>query len=103
MELFAYLDPGSASALLAAVLAGVAGLGAAIRTYGSNFLKRIMFWKKDEPEAGSEPGGGAADGESGAGETKAPEADDTDRADDSEFSHPEASDAAAEDEPSDRA
>jgi hypothetical protein len=97
MELFAYLDPGSASALLAAVLAGVAGLGAAIRTYGSNFLKKILFWKKDEPEAGSEPEASAANGESGAGEPKAPEADD------SEFSDPEASDAAAEDEPSDRA
>jgi len=49
MDLFAYLDPGSASALLAAVLAGIAGLGAAIRTYGTNFLKKLMFWKKDEP------------------------------------------------------
>jgi len=45
MELFAYLDPGSASALLAAVLAGIAGAGAAIRTYG----RKLMFWKKDEP------------------------------------------------------
>ena len=49
MELLAYLDPGSASALLAAILAGVAGIGAAIRTYGTNFLKTLMFWKKDEP------------------------------------------------------
>ena len=56
MDLFAYLDPGSASALLAAVLAGVAGLGAAIRTYGTNFLKKLMFWKKDEPaEDDAEP------------------------------------------------
>ena len=45
MELLAYLDPGSASALLAAVLAGIAGAGAAIRTYG----RKMMFWKKDEP------------------------------------------------------
>ena len=45
MEIFAYLDPGSVSAALAAVLAGIAGLGAAIRTYG----RRLMFWKKDEP------------------------------------------------------
>ena len=45
MDLFAYLDPGSASALLAAVLAGIAGAGAAIRTYG----RKLMFWKKDEP------------------------------------------------------
>lgn len=51
MELFAYLDPGSASALLAAVLAGIAGAGAAIRTYGSKFKSKLMFWKKDEPAA----------------------------------------------------
>ncbi|MGA7436223.1 MAG: hypothetical protein WBW44_11515 [Solirubrobacterales bacterium] len=49
MELFAYLDPGSASALLAAVLAGIAGAGAALRTYGSRFKTKLMFWKKDEP------------------------------------------------------
>ena len=54
MDLFAYLDPGSASALLAAVLAGIAGLGAAIRTYGTNFLKKLMFWKKDEPASGGQ-------------------------------------------------
>ena len=58
MDLFAYLDPGSASALLAAILAGIAGLGAAIRTYGTNFLKKLMFWKKDEPaeaDGGTDP------------------------------------------------
>jgi hypothetical protein len=51
MEVFAYLDPGSASALLAAVLAGVAGIGAALRTFGHNFMNKLMFWKKDEPVA----------------------------------------------------
>lgn len=49
MDLFAYLDPGSASALLAAVLAGVAGIGAALRSYGKNFMDKLMFWKKSEP------------------------------------------------------
>ena len=48
MRLFAYLDPGSASALLAAVLAGIAGIGAALKTYGKNFLDKLMFWKKSE-------------------------------------------------------
>lgn len=52
MELLAYLDPGSASALLAAILAGLAGAGAAIRTYG----RRLMFWKKDEPAANGPSG-----------------------------------------------
>jgi len=49
MHVFAYLDPGSVSAALAAVLAGVAGIGAAFRTFGSNLKNRLMFWKKDEP------------------------------------------------------
>jgi hypothetical protein len=45
MKLLAYLDPGSASALLAAVLAGIASAGAVVRTWG----RKLMFWKKDEP------------------------------------------------------
>ncbi|MGK2956653.1 MAG: hypothetical protein ACSLFI_13420 [Solirubrobacterales bacterium] len=49
MELLAYLDPGSASALLAAVLAGIAGAGAVIRTYGKKLKDTLMFWKKTEP------------------------------------------------------
>lgn len=51
MRLFAYLDPGSASALLAAILAGVAGIGAAFRSYGKRIKSMIFFWKKDEPVA----------------------------------------------------
>lgn len=51
MHIFAYLDPGSVSAALAAVLAGVAGIGAAIRTFGHDLKSKLMFWKKDEPEA----------------------------------------------------
>lgn len=53
MELLAYLDPGSASALLAAVLAGIASAGAVIRTYGRKIKNALMFWKKDEPETES--------------------------------------------------
>ena len=49
MELFAYLDPGSASALLAAVLAGVAGAGAALRHYWSKIKDKLFFWRKSEP------------------------------------------------------
>jgi hypothetical protein len=49
MHIFAYLDPGSVSAALAAVLAGVAGIGAAFRTFGSNLKNKLFFWKKDEP------------------------------------------------------
>ena len=61
MELFAYLDPGSASALLAAILAGVAGVGAALRTYGKNFLNKLMFWKKDDGAPAPEKASDAAD------------------------------------------
>lgn len=55
MEIIGYLDPGSASALLAAILAGIAGIGAAIRTYGKNFMSRLIFWKKDPVEPGDGP------------------------------------------------
>lgn len=63
MEIFAYLDPGSASALLAAILAGIAGLGAAIRTYGTNFLSKLMFWKKDEEAPAGDRSGSSDPGE----------------------------------------
>jgi hypothetical protein len=48
MEILAYLDPGSASALLAAVLAAVAGVGATIRVYGAKLKDKLFFWKKSE-------------------------------------------------------
>ena len=83
MRLFAYLDPGSASALLAAVLAGVAGIGAALRTYGKNFLNTLMFWKKSEPD----------DGQSGAGD----EAGNDEATDDEATDDAEAPDATASD------
>ena len=63
MDIFAYLDPGSASALLAAILAGVAGLGAAIRTYGTNFLSKLMFWKKDDKDPAAKPAASSDPGE----------------------------------------
>lgn len=53
MEIFAYLDPGSASALLAAVLAGIAGVGAAIRVYGAKIKDTLFFWRKSEPAVDS--------------------------------------------------
>ncbi|MGK2932177.1 MAG: hypothetical protein ACSLFD_05335 [Solirubrobacterales bacterium] len=73
MELLAYLDPGSASALLAAVLAGIAGAGAAIRTYG----RKLMFWKKDEPITDG-PSATTANTEATAGTATATPADTTD-------------------------
>lgn len=73
MRFFAYLDPGSASALLAAVLAGVAGIGAALRTYGKNFFDKLMFWKKSEPDEAQSAGGDAPEGDATDGD--APEGD----------------------------
>jgi hypothetical protein len=61
MDLLAYLDPGSASALLAAILAGVAGIGAALRTYGKNFFNKLMFWKKDDAAPAAQKASDAAD------------------------------------------
>ncbi|MBK8293971.1 MAG: hypothetical protein IPK93_04015 [Solirubrobacterales bacterium] len=59
------MDPGSASALLAAVLAGIAGAGAAIRTYGKKMKDALMFWKKTEPAADG-PTATSASSEAGA-------------------------------------
>lgn len=55
MEIFSYLDPGSASALLAAVLAGIAGVGAAIRVYGVKIKDKLFFWRKSKPGADDGP------------------------------------------------
>lgn len=49
MDILGYLDPGSVSAALAAVLAGIAGIGAAFRTFGSSLKDKLFFWKKSEP------------------------------------------------------
>ncbi len=69
MRFFAYLDPGSASALLAAVLAGIAGIGAALRTYGKNFLDKLMFWKKSESDDGTTAGADRPEDEPSSPET----------------------------------
>ncbi len=46
MRLIAYLDPGSASAAMAAILAAIAGAGAWFRTYGKKAKDKVFFWKK---------------------------------------------------------
>jgi len=78
MELFAYLDPGSASALLAAVLAGIAGAGAAIRTYGAKIKEKLFFWKKNEPaiDGPAATASSKADGPSATASHKADPVDD---------------------------
>ena len=50
MEVFAYLDPGSGSVLLQALLGGIAGAVVAVKMFGKRVFRTLAFWKKDEPE-----------------------------------------------------
>jgi hypothetical protein len=51
----AYLDPGSGSMMIQLVLAGVAGLGVAIRVYWRRILAFFGFGKKKNHEPGKFP------------------------------------------------
>jgi len=44
---FAYLDPGSGSVILQALLGGVAGLAVALKLFGRRVLSFIPFVKRD--------------------------------------------------------
>ena len=50
MRLIAYLDPGSASAAMAAILAAIAGAGAWFRTYGKKAKEKGCSCKKSGHE-----------------------------------------------------
>ena len=52
---FAYLDPGSGSVILQALLGGVAGLAVALKLFGRRVLSFIPFVKQREPEKTSPP------------------------------------------------
>jgi len=56
---FAYLDPGSASALIQMLAGGVAGLAVTLKLFGHRIL-RFLHIKRDDPEpvapSVSEPG-----------------------------------------------
>ena len=56
MRVFAYLDPGSGSVLLQALLGGVAAVVVSIKMFGKRVFRTLTFWKRDESEEG-EPGG----------------------------------------------
>jgi len=47
---FAYLDPGSGSMILQAILGGVAGLLVALKMFGRRMVSFFTFWKRDEGE-----------------------------------------------------
>jgi hypothetical protein len=54
VRLFAYLDPGSGSMLLQALLGGVAGVAVSIKMFGRRIFGIFTFWKRDEqPEKSS--------------------------------------------------
>jgi hypothetical protein len=54
MRLFAYLDPGSGSVMLQALLGGVATVLVSIKMFGKRVFRTLMFWKRDDDED-SEP------------------------------------------------
>jgi hypothetical protein len=52
--LMAYLDPGSGSMILQAVLGGVAGLLVALKMFGRRVFSFLTFWKSDDPATAAE-------------------------------------------------
>lgn len=57
----AYLDPGTGSVLLQALLGGLAGLAVALKLFGRRLLGFLTFWRNDSAPAAEKP----ADAESG--------------------------------------
>jgi hypothetical protein len=60
MRLFAYLDPGSGSVILQALLGGAATVLVSIKMFGKRVFRTLMFWKRDDDEQESEPAATAA-------------------------------------------
>jgi hypothetical protein len=50
MRVFAYLDPGSGSVMLQALLGGVATVLVSIKMFGRRVFRTLMFWKKFDDE-----------------------------------------------------
>ena len=50
MRVFAYLDPGSASVALQALLGGAAAVLVSIKMFGKRVFRTLMFWKRDDEE-----------------------------------------------------
>jgi hypothetical protein len=46
--LVAYLDPGSGSMILQAILGGVAGFLVALKMFGRRVFSFLTFWKRDD-------------------------------------------------------
>jgi hypothetical protein len=52
----AYLDAGSGSMILQALLGGAAGLFVAVKMFGVRIKNTLFFWRKDEDAPQSTPG-----------------------------------------------
>lgn len=50
MDLLAYLDPGSGSILLQALLGGIAGAAVAIKMFGRRLTRFVKFWDRGDEE-----------------------------------------------------
>jgi hypothetical protein len=44
----AYLDPGSGSMILQAILGGLAGVAVALKMFGRRMLSFLTFWKRED-------------------------------------------------------
>jgi hypothetical protein len=52
MRVFAYLDPGSGSMILQALLGGFAAVMVSIKMFGKRVFRTLTFWRKhDEDES----------------------------------------------------
>ncbi len=52
MRILAYLDPGSGSIILQALIGGVAGAAVALKLFGRRIFHALRFWDRDEKELG---------------------------------------------------
>jgi len=50
MRVFAYLDPGSGSMLLQALLGGTAAVLVSIKMFGKRVFRTLAFWKSHDDE-----------------------------------------------------
>jgi hypothetical protein len=60
MRVFAYLDPGSASVALQALLGGAAAVLVSIKMFGKRVFRTLMFWKRDDEEESKPAAAGTA-------------------------------------------
>ena len=63
---FAYLDAGSGSMILQALLGGAAGLFVAVKMFGIRVKKTLLFWRKDEDAPEGAPAASAPVSEAAA-------------------------------------